>query len=126
MTDTDMQQSDLIDDYGDLNSYLIWFNDESPMHYYEMQPDAVVVPEYVRVEKDNLVDALKDAKRILALPKFPYDAISSAINRKFDNYQRDVKPWLFSVLELLEEEAGRQNIEIPEDLRGLWKQEKSQ
>lgn len=121
MTDTDMRHSDFVNNYGDLNSYLIWFNDESPMHYYSMQPDEVVVPEYVRVEEGNLVGALKNAKRLLVLSDFPYDAISSAINRKFDSYENDVKPWLLSVIKLLEEEADKQGIEIPDDLRGLWK-----
>lgn len=112
------------DRFPDLNSFLIWFNDEVPLHYHGMQPDDVVVAEYVRTAQEGLLRALTDAKRVLALPEFPAAKIAggSVINRRFADEDRDVKPWFLSMLKLLEQEADRCGYEIPDDLRGLWKQ----
>jgi|GEM_PF-1063003 len=113
---------DIYNSYSGLCQLLICFHPESEIHYYEYQPDIISIRDFLKYPR-NLISVLQDAKRILALSNFPYDAISSAINRKFDNYENDVKPWFLSVLKLLEEEAARQGIEIPEDLQGLWKDE---
>ncbi|HIH23199.1 TPA: hypothetical protein HA238_05715 [Candidatus Micrarchaeota archaeon] len=75
----------------------------------------------MKIEERLLPLVFQDAKRLLELPEFPYDEISSAINRRFDNDEQDVKPWFLSVLKLLEEEAEKQCMEIPEELKGLWK-----
>jgi len=112
---------DLIRDYHSLETFFIWFHPEDPLHYYGLVTDDKVVLEFVNVEGNRLVrSVLEDAKRLLELPEFPYEEIASAINRRFNDETKDVKPWFLSVLKLLEEEAEKQGIEIPEELRGLW------
>jgi len=113
----------LIEDYNSLETFLIWFHPESTPHYYALQPDIISVKEYLKVSHpDHIIPALQDAKRLLELPEFPYEEIASCINRRFEDEKKDVKPWFLSVLKLLEEEAAKQGIEIPEELKGLWKQ----
>ena len=110
----------LYDNYRGLIWLLQLFDPDSEMHYHEYQSDDYVVREFLQTSS-HVVDALIDAKRLLELPEFPSEEVELA-TRRFDKPE-DVKPWFLSVLKLLEEEADKQGMEIPEDLRGLWKEE---
>jgi len=109
---------DIYNSYSGLYQFLICFHPESEIHYYEYQPDIVTIRDFLKDPRD-LVPALQDAKCVLMLKDLPSEEIEMK-TRYFED-KNEIQPWLLSALKLLEEEADRQGIEIPEDLRGLWR-----
>ena len=101
-----------------LTDFLIFLTKESTSISNTPENLTCSIYEFLDSSKDFLA-VLQDAKHILRFPKFPSEEIE-LLTRRFDKLG-DVKPWFLSVLELLEKEAANRCLEIPDDLKGLWK-----
>jgi len=83
--------------------------------------DQEVVVQYVKIyKKDDIIDVLQEGKALLEMAIFPSDDVSTTCNMYFDD-EKNVKPWVLSMLKILEEESIKQGISIPVELQNLWK-----